>query len=219
MADTLIREAIAYGSQPLSPVPQYWNGVSYEKVEGDNGSAYASIIGSAGDTARFTGANPGSVQLTATTTVNFSGTGTVNFSGTGTVQLYGSYAVNSESVCTATVTWTSGTTATSSQTVTISALGTTTTVSHEVFITNDGPYDIAATIYKTISAGSTISTDIGVSFTVPAIVTTAGITVGAKSAQVQGLYNVNLGGTIRLTLTAAITATVTNYVLIKELDI
>lgn len=211
MADTLIREGIAYGSQPLSPVPQYWDGSSYAKVQGVNGAAYASIIGSAGDTARFSGANPGSVKLTATSTVNFSGTGTV--------QLRGSYAVNSATVCSGTLTWSSGTTATSAQTLTISALGTTTTVSHEIFITNDGPYALTATVYKTISAGSTISTDIGVSFSVPAISITAGVTVGAKSIQVQGLYNVNSGGIIRLTSAAAITATVTNRVLIKELDI
>lgn len=228
MADTLVREAIAYSSQPLSPVPQYWNvsTLSYEKVQGTNGAVKETPYNSSG-TEIFTGTTPASVKLTATSTVAISGTATfaisgtatVNFSGTGTVQVRGNYTVNSTTVCTGTVTWSSGTTATSANTFTISALGTTTTVAHEIFVTNDGPYDITATVYKTISAGSTINTDIGVAFIVPASVTSAGVTVAAKSAQIQGLYNVNLGGTIRLTVTAAFTAAVTNYLLIKELDL
>ena len=75
MADTLIREAIAYASQPLSPIPQYWDGSSYQKVQGINGSIRTILYNSAGET--FTGASPGSVQLTATSTINYSGTGTV----------------------------------------------------------------------------------------------------------------------------------------------
>jgi hypothetical protein len=134
--------------------------------------------------------------------------------------LNGKFAVNQGSVYSGTATWSSGTTATASQTLTLSAVGTATTVSHEVFVTNNSPYDITATLYKTISAGATsFNADIGVSFVVPATAITAGVTVSAKSAQVQGLYNINKGGIIRLTLTAAVTATVTNYVLIKELDL
>jgi len=89
MADTLIREGVAYGSQPLSPVPQYWNGASYEKVQGDDGATFVEIITSSGGTARFSSANPGAVQLTATSTVAISGTATVNFSGSGTVTVSG----------------------------------------------------------------------------------------------------------------------------------
>jgi len=86
MADTLIREAIAYGSQPLSPVPQYYDGsVSYEKVQGNDGAIYVELITSSGATARFSGSNPGSVQLTATSTVTISGTATAVISGTTTV--------------------------------------------------------------------------------------------------------------------------------------
>lgn len=85
MADTLIREAIAYGSQPLSPVPQYWDGSSYIKVQGINGAIRAILYNSAGET--FTGASPGSVQLTATSTVAISGTSTISFSGTNTVEI------------------------------------------------------------------------------------------------------------------------------------
>jgi len=86
MADTLIREAIAYGSQPLSPVPQYYDGsASYEKVQGDDGAIFVELITSSGGTARFSGANPGSVQLTATSTVAISGTSTAVISGTATV--------------------------------------------------------------------------------------------------------------------------------------
>jgi len=93
MADTLIREATAYGSQPLSPVPQYWDGVSgYAKVQGINGAIRAILFNSAGET--FTGASPGSVKLTATSTVAISGVATVNFSGSGTVVVSGTATVN-----------------------------------------------------------------------------------------------------------------------------
>lgn len=85
MADTLIREAIAYGSQPLSPVPCYWNGSSYEKVQGIDGAIRVINYNSAGET--FTGASPASVKLTATSTVVVSGTTTVNFSASGTVDI------------------------------------------------------------------------------------------------------------------------------------
>jgi len=91
MADTLIREGVAYGSQPLSPVPQYWDGTSYAKVQGVNGAIRAILFNSAGET--FTGASPGSVKLTATSTVNFSGSGTVNISGTAIVNFSGSGTV------------------------------------------------------------------------------------------------------------------------------
>ena len=75
MADTLVREAIAYGSQPLSPVPQYWDGSSYIKVQGINGAIRVINYTSSGET--FSGSSPGSVQLTATSTIDFSGSGTV----------------------------------------------------------------------------------------------------------------------------------------------
>jgi len=80
MADTLTREAIAYGSQPLSPVPQYWTGATYEKVQGANGATREINYNSSG-TEIFTGATPGSVKLTATSTVAISGTSTVSISG------------------------------------------------------------------------------------------------------------------------------------------
>lgn len=83
MADTLVREAIAYGSQPLSPVPQYWDGTSYAKAQGINGAIRVINYNSAGET--FTSASPASVQLTATSTVVISGTSTISVSGTATV--------------------------------------------------------------------------------------------------------------------------------------
>lgn len=85
MADTLIREGIAYGSQPLSPVPQYWNGASYEKVEGTNGSINQTPYNSSG-TEIFTSTTPASVKLTATSTVAISGTSTIDVSGAITVE-------------------------------------------------------------------------------------------------------------------------------------
>lgn len=85
MADTLIREAIAYGSQPFSPVPQYWDGsTSYAKAQGINGALRIINYNSAGET--FTSASPGSVKLTATSTVAISGTSTISVSGAITVE-------------------------------------------------------------------------------------------------------------------------------------
>ena len=82
MADTLVREAIAYGSQPLSPVPQYWDGsTSYAKAQGINGAIRVINYNSAGET--FTAAIPGVMQ------VALSAGGSAAFSNTipGTVQL------------------------------------------------------------------------------------------------------------------------------------
>lgn len=105
MADTLIRESVAYGSQPLSPVPQYYDGSSsFERSQGVNGAIRVINFNSAGET--FTGASPGSVQLTATSTVAVSGnitavvsgTATVNFSGSGTVAVSGNVTVDVSTV-------------------------------------------------------------------------------------------------------------------------
>jgi hypothetical protein len=124
-------------------------------------------------------------------------------------------------VYTSTATFSSGSTATSSNTFTLSAMFTAsiTTSSHEIFITNDGPYDVTATVFKIISAAATVNIDAGLAFLVPATIATAGGTVGGKGVQIQGLFNVDLGLIIRLTVTAAFTALVTNNVLIKELDL
>ena len=84
MADTLIREVTAYGSQPLSPVPQYWDGSSYVKVQGINGAIRVINYTSSGET--FSGASPGSVQLTATSTIIISGTSTIDVTGAITVE-------------------------------------------------------------------------------------------------------------------------------------
>jgi len=140
--------------------------------------------------------------------------------GAGYVLSKGRLISNQETVYSGTATWSAGTTATASQTLTVGALtANTTTPAHEVIITNDGPYDITASIYKTISAGGTFNANMGIAFLVPQIVNSAGVTIGAKTAQVQGLFNVGLGLIIRLTATAAFTAAVTNNVLIKELDL
>ncbi|OAS21131.1 hypothetical protein [Paenibacillus oryzisoli] len=45
MADQLIREALPFQSTPLCPVPQYWNGTSYEKVQGAAGAMSVVIQG------------------------------------------------------------------------------------------------------------------------------------------------------------------------------
>ena len=139
--------------------------------------------------------------------------------GAGYVQSKGKLNVNQETVYSGTATFSSGSTATSSNTFSVGALTADTTVVHEVFITNDGPYAVTADIFKVISAAATVNNDIGVSFLVPATVVSAGVTIGGKGVQVQGLFNVDLGLIIRLTVTAAFTALVTNNVLIKELDL
>ena len=139
--------------------------------------------------------------------------------GAGYIQSKGRLNANQETVYSSTATFSSGSTATSSNTFAVGALTADTTVAHEVFITNDGPYDVTADIFKVISAGATINADIGVAFLVPATKASAGVTVGGKGVQVQGLFNVDLGLIIRLIVTAAFTALVTNNVLIKELDL
>jgi hypothetical protein len=290
MADTLIREGIAYGSQPLSPVPQYWDGASYAKVQGVNGAIRAILFDSAGET--FTDASPGSVTVVSSaggTAVFNSGSpgvvqvalsagGSAAFSSTvpGNVQVVSSAGgsvllsnaspafvevvlsaggsaafqnsnpgniqvimsaggtsvfqktnpafvrssleINIPAVYSATVTWTAGTTATSSQTLTVGVLTAThTTPNHEIVVTNDGPYAVTANIYKTISAnGSTFNTSALATIIAPAEVVSAGVTINAVRTSFNGLFNFNNGLIFRLTVTAAFTATVTNNVIIKE---
>jgi hypothetical protein len=264
MADTLIREGVAYGSQPLSPVPQYWDGVSgYEKVRGVNGAIRAilfdsagetftdsnpgsvTVISSAGGSAVFNPTNPASVKLTATSTVTISGistvivsgTATVNFSGNGTVEIVSSAGgtayfsrtnpgnmraiglVGTDIEYSATITWSSGTTATSSQTLTVGVITASITGSqHIVHATNDGPYAITLNLYENISAnGSSFISSAVLTLTIPAETVTAGITINAARSSVVGnLFGLNKGLTFRFTATAAFTATVTNNILINS---
>jgi len=81
MADTLIREAVQYSTQPLSPVPQYWDGTSYAKVQGINGASRVIIYDSAGET--FTDANPASVTVVSSA----GGTAVLNSSNPGIVEV------------------------------------------------------------------------------------------------------------------------------------
>lgn len=292
MADTLTREAIAFGSQPLSPVPQYWTGTSYEKVQGANGAPRGTIYNSSG-VEIFTSTVPAHVVITSNVTSIISGTSTVNYSGTGTVEVVTSAGgsayfsntnpanmglltsagssflftptnpghveivssagntftttspglvtvlnasssgtavfgntspaymtksiINRQVILSGTQTFSSGATATSILTYSITGPITAafTTPNHEIFISNDSPYDITATVYKTVSANGTFNTDIGVSFLVPKI----NANIGAKSSQIQGLFNFNQGINVVLTITATTTATVTTNLLIKELDL
>ncbi len=139
--------------------------------------------------------------------------------GAGYIQSFGNLIANQETIFFGTITWTAGTTATAIQTLSVATLtAINTTVAHEVIITNDGHYDMTAAVYKIISASATFNADMNVNIAVPAI-DSAGLTVDAKSVQVQGLFNIDLGLTFTLSVTAAITATVTNNVLIKELDL
>jgi hypothetical protein len=64
LADTLIREQTAFQSQPLSPVPQYWNAtaLAYEKVQGANG-AIRTLLYDANGNPLLTAANPGKVDI------------------------------------------------------------------------------------------------------------------------------------------------------------
>lgn len=259
MADTLTREAIAFGSQPLSPVPQYWDGAtSYEKVQGANGAPRSMNYNSSG-TEIFTGTTPGSVKLTATSTVvisgtstaiisgtatvtfsgsetvNVSGTATVNFSGSGTVEVVASaggtayfsitnpassktlYKTSASLLATATVTWTAGTTATSVQTVSISAITTTYTTNNcEILITNDSTAALTLDVYKIISANGTFTTTTIASLAVPAPFTSAGVTINTFRTIQASVFNINKGLTLRLTTTAAFTATVTNNIVFYE---
>jgi len=84
MADTLIREAVAFGSQPLSPVPQVWDGASYAKVQGTNGAIRAILFDSAGET--FTDSSPGSVTVVSSA----GGTAVFNSGNPGIVEIVSS---------------------------------------------------------------------------------------------------------------------------------
>jgi len=81
MADTLIREVTQYGAQPLSPVPQYWNGAGYEKAQGVNGASRVIMYDSAGET--FTDANPASVTVVSSA----GGTAVLNSGNPGIVEV------------------------------------------------------------------------------------------------------------------------------------
>ncbi len=82
MADTLIREGVAYGSQPLSPVPQYWDGAGdYEKAQGVNGAIRVINYDTAGET--FTDASPGSVTVVSSA----GGTAVLNSGNPGIVEI------------------------------------------------------------------------------------------------------------------------------------
>jgi hypothetical protein len=250
MADTLIREGVAYGSQPLSPVPQYWDGTSYAKVQGVYGAIRAILFNSAGET--FTGASPGSVTVVSSAggtavlnsgnpgivevvlsaggtpvfsnsnpcyaTLIASAGGSVVFQKTNPAFVRSSLEVNIPAVYSGTATWTSGTTATASHTLTVSILTATyTTPNHEIIATNDSPYAVALNVYKTISAnGSTFNTSSISTLAIPSETISSGVTINATRAISAGLFNFNQGLILRLTVTAAITATVTNNIIIKE---
>jgi len=289
MADTLIREGIAYGSQPLSPTPQYWDGsTGYTKVQGVNGAIRAILFDSAGETFTdaspgsvtvvssaggsavfnstspgiiqvalsaggsaafsnavpgtvqlvtsagatnlFSGSNPGSMQLTSTATIAFSATGTVEilssaggtayFSTTKPAGMRIVVPIAAETLYTATITWTSGTTATSAQTLSVGILTANfTTATIELVLANSGPYAVTANVYKVISANATTFTTSAVAtFIAPAEIVTADVTINAGRVNFAGLFNFNTGITIRLTVTASFTASVTNSVIIKNVS-
>lgn len=153
MADTLIREAIAYGSQPLSPVPQVWTGASYEKVQGINGAIRVINYTSAGET--FSGASPGSVQLTATSTVAISGTSTIDVSGAITVEFSATQTIEIVTSAGATTLFSSANPAsvqlTATSTVNFSASGSVDILTVPVVGTQANAWSASATV----SAGAT----------------------------------------------------------------
>ena len=64
MADILIREGQSFQSQPLAPVPQYWNNTlgSYEKIQGANGAMRIILYDTNGNPL-LTTTNPGKVDI------------------------------------------------------------------------------------------------------------------------------------------------------------
>lgn len=82
MADQLIREVVPFQSTPLCPVPQYWAGSSYEKVQGTAGAMYVAISGGVtitGSTVAATISDGADVALgaKADAAVSTAGTGSV----------------------------------------------------------------------------------------------------------------------------------------------
>ncbi len=231
MADTLIREGVAYGSQPLSPVPQYWDGTSYAKVQGTNGAMRAILFDSAGET--FTDANPGSVTVVSSaggsailSNTNPAYVGLVSSAGSSILftksnpgNALTAAIVSSSTLYSATITWSAGTTATSSQTLTINAItATVTTTTNEIVATNDSIYAITMNIHKVISANaSTFTTSSIQTIIIPAQVVSAGLTINATRAGFVGYFNHNTGIILNFTITASFTATVTNNIIIKEM--
>lgn len=205
MADTLVREGVAYGSQPLSPVPQYWDGASaYAKVYGVNGAirvilynsagetfinsapATVQIVTSAGATNLFSGTNPAAVKLTATSTIVISGTATVNFSGSGTVVVSGTSTVAVSG--TATVNFSGSGTVTVTGNVTVA-----TSSGAETFIgANPASVQLTATSTVNFSGSGTVA----VSGTATVNFSGSGTVVisGASTVVVSGTATVNFSG-------------------------
>jgi len=188
------------------------------------------LVTSAGATNLFSSSNPASVWLTATSTVNFSASATVEMVTSAGGSAYFSplhpasirilVPIAADTLYTATVTWSAGTTATSAQTLSIGVLtAVNTTATVEIVLTNDGPYAITANAYKVISAnGSIFTTSSVVTFIAPASVVSAGVTINAGRSNLAGLFNFNTGIILNLTVTAAFTATITNNVIIKNVS-
>lgn len=220
MADTLIREAIAYGSQPLSPVPQYWDGSSYAKVQGINGAirvinynsagetltnaipGTVQIVTSAGSTNSFSASNPAHVQLTATSTVNFSGSGTVAVSGTATINFSGSGTVVISGTSTVSVSGTATVNFSGSGTVVISGTSTV-AISGNVTALNQivGTHANAWSASATISSGATSNTiDITYNSVISAFgeaTVTATLTINFQASQDNiNFYNITAISTV-----------------------
>ena len=204
MADTLIREGIAYGSQPLSPVPQYWDGASYVKVQGINGAIRVVNYNTAGET--FTSARPGSVQLTATSTVAISGTGTVEIlsSAGGTAYFSGANPGSMQLTSTSTVSFSGSETVNISGTATVNFSGSgTVVISGTSTVTFSGSETVSITGSVTVTGS--LTADIAV---MPVVGTQANawsaaatVSAGATSNAIdcQYVYNLSIFGTVDTT--------------------
>lgn len=176
MADQLIREASSFQSTPLVPVPQYWDGSSYQKIQGTAGAMYVAVTAG---TITVSGTVTASGSVTASGTVAVSsGTVTVTagtVSVTGTVTASGTVAVSSGTVAvtsgTVSVTGSvtaSGTVSVSSGTVTVSS-GTVTVASGTVSVTG------------TVTASGTVAVSSG---TVTVASGTVSVTAGTVTSNI-----------------------------------
>jgi hypothetical protein len=130
-----------------------------------------------------------------------------------------SLAINNNKLYSSSTTLSSGTTATGAITLSLTMTALQTTSTHELIVSNNGPYDATVSLYKEHAIGTgTYTGDMGTAFLVPAVFTSGNVTVSAKNIQIQGLFSSD-PPTLRITYTATLTAAVTNLVYIKELDV
>jgi len=123
-------------------------------------------------------------------------------------------------ICSGTVTFSAGTTATAALTLSLSmpASAGTTTWMHEVILTTNCTGNISADI-RAISTinGSTFYGDISASITIPGVAISKGLSVGAIHTRLRGLFTGN-SNVAAFLLSSSATATITVNCIVQEFE-